>query len=87
MEDNQALIRSYGFVYNGSCHCSGFKTWKYNLKTELGEFKIRLRVNTFQIEKPDSNRKKDKIRWPISELKNILNEIVSTYKISVPQKN
>lgn len=36
------LIQSYGYTFEGTCNCDGFKTYKY----KNGAYQFRWRVNT-----------------------------------------
>ena len=41
------LLKKYGFIYAGNCHCDGYLTEKYHYKSY--QCKIRIKKNTFKI--------------------------------------
>lgn len=41
------LLEKYGYVYEGSCNCDGFKTLKY--KNNSHQFRWRVKSGTFKI--------------------------------------
>lgn len=43
----QELMKAFGFVFGGSCHCDGYDTWKY--KKETIQVKWRRAQQRFQI--------------------------------------
>lgn len=81
--DNHSYILSIGWTYDGSCNCDGRHTEKYKLKTELGEYKIRLSYSSFLISTPSQRFK----RYKLKELKPIIDEIFQNHSADIQKKN
>lgn len=82
MKPNEQLkeyLINYGWKFNGACHCGGMQTYKFNLITKIGEYKIRLRSSHLLISKPNERF----VKFSIIELKAIVNEIYQNNKTSV----
>lgn len=70
MKHNEAIkqyLTQAGWTYKGSCNCGGMPTYKY----QAGEYKLRVRALHFLISTPATKFTK----WPISELKTMIDEI------------
>lgn len=72
-------LLKYGWQHKGTCNCGGSNTNKFELKTPIGDYQLRLRYSSFSISKPGINFTKH----PISELKQIIDEIHSNNKATV----
>lgn len=72
-------VKQSGWTYKGSCNCGGMLTYKYELKVNDSEYKLKVRATSYLISTPGSKFKK----YPISELKNMINEINECTKESV----
>lgn len=86
MKQNEAIkqyLVSAGWMYKGSCNCGGMPTYKYEAHSEEGgEYKLRVRARNFSISKPGERLTK----FPITELKQMVDEVSRGIKKSVSQK-
>lgn len=80
IDASNEFILSMGWTYKGSCHCGGMLTYKYELKINGSEYKIKARSTSFSISKPGQKF----IKLNISELKRTLNEVDKSNKETTP---
>lgn len=81
MKPSEAIkeyLLAHGWQYKGSCNCGGMPTQKYELIINGSEFKLKVRATSYLISWPGVKFKK----YPISELKQMLNEIDKSVKES-----
>lgn len=71
-----------GWTYKGNCNCSGRHTEKYQLKTEAGEYNIKLSYASFLISTPTEKFK----RYKTKELKPIIDEIFANHRTVIQTK-
>lgn len=68
-----------GWRYRGDCNCGGMKTYKYEFKSGGCFFNLRVRANHFLLSTSITKAK----RYPISEIKTIVDEISQANKTTV----
>ena len=74
------LLKENGFKVAGACNCGGAYTQKFEYETTQGTIKIRVLRTKILFAKPG----KLFIKYPIAELKKVVDEIKRDFEAYIP---